>query len=120
MPHFGDEIRQAQDLSTQQQQQNYYVPSMNSKVGLEIGNRVPDFTLRDVDGMEHNLSDYVGYKVMLCFYRHSYCPVTAMTFGKLMGNYKKLAWATKLKVRFFWCDWLLWLSNYVCYKYILL
>ena len=99
MPHFGDSIRQAQELLAQQQN---YEPDINTdlQVGFEIGNRVPDFTLGDVDGIEHNLSDYLGSKVMLCFYRHSYCPMTAMTFGKLMGHYKKLAWAAKLKVCF--------------------
>ena len=65
---------------------------------IEIGHKMPDFQLLDADGYEHKLSDYLGHKVMLCFYRYVYCPISAMSVGKLMGNYKKLAWASKLKV----------------------
>lgn len=65
---------------------------------LKIGNVVPDFTLTCVDGEEHNLSDFRGTKVMLCFYRFSFCPICSYSISKLMGNYKKLAWASRLKV----------------------
>ena len=65
---------------------------------IEIGHKVPDFQLLDADGYEHNLSDYLGQKVMLCFYRYVFCPISGMSVGKLMGNYKKLAWASQLKV----------------------
>ena len=65
---------------------------------VEIGHKVPDFKLYDVDGCEHQLSQYHGSKILLCFYRYSFCPIAAMSFGKLMGGYKKLAWASKLKV----------------------
>ena len=51
-----------------------------------------------LQGKEHRLSDHRGEKVMLCFYRHSHCPAIAHSVGKLAGNYKKLAWASKLKV----------------------
>lgn len=59
---------------------------------------MPDFMLTCVDGRTHKLSDYRGMKVMVCFYRYSYCPACAYTISKLMGHYKKLAWASKLMV----------------------
>jgi len=65
---------------------------------LKNGNVVPDFTLSCVDGQEHKLSDFRGTKVMLCFYRFSFCPICSYSISKLMGNYKKLAWASRLKV----------------------
>lgn len=69
-----------------------------TKASVEIGSKVPDFKLLDADGYEHMLSHYQGSKVMLCFYRYGYCPIAAMSFGRLMGAHKKLAWASKLKV----------------------
>lgn len=65
---------------------------------IAIGNVAPDFTLTCREGKEVKLSDYRGTKVMLCFFRHAYCPAVANSIGKLVGNYKKLAWASKLKV----------------------
>ena len=65
---------------------------------VEIGHATPVFALTCVDGQEHKLSDFRGSKVMLCFYRTAYCPCCAYSIAKLMGNLKKLAWASKLKV----------------------
>ena len=42
---------------------------------VSIGVVVPDFTLSCADGKEHKLSDFRGSKVLLCFYRYSYCPM---------------------------------------------
>ena len=64
---------------------------------VSIGVVVPDFTLSCADGKEHKLSDFRGSKVLLCFYRYSYCPMCAYTVGNLIGQHKKLAWAAKLK-----------------------
>ena len=65
---------------------------------VDIGYKVPDFKLSDMDGKEHKLSDFRGSKVLLCFYEYTQCPRCAYAVGNLVGNYKKLAWATKLKV----------------------
>jgi len=35
---------------------------------LKVGNKVPDFTLKDQDGTTHRLSDYKGKPVVLYFY----------------------------------------------------
>lgn len=40
---------------------------------LAIGDAVPDFTLKDLDGKEHKLSDYKGKIVVLDFVSHG-CP----------------------------------------------
>ena len=66
---------------------------------VQIGKSVPDFTLASADGKEHSLSEFRGSKVLLTFHRFSYCPFCAYSVHKLIGNYKKLAWASKLKVR---------------------
>ena len=66
---------------------------------IAIGSIAPDFNLSCMDGIVHKLSDYRGSKVMLCFYRFTLCPVCAYNIGTLVGHYKKLAWASKLKVR---------------------
>ena len=35
---------------------------------LEAGTKAPDFTLKDKDGKEIKLSDYLGKKVVVYFY----------------------------------------------------
>ena len=69
---------------------------------LRIGSVVPDFTLSCLNGKEHKLSDFRGSKVLLCFYRYTYCSTCAYSVGKLIGNHKKLAWAANLKVSLFY------------------
>mmetsp|Transcript_36581 Transcript_36581/g.76771 ORF Transcript_36581/g.76771 Transcript_36581/m.76771 type:complete len:330 (+) Transcript_36581:42-1031(+) len=75
-------------------------PSLATDTGVRIGRAVPDFTLACMDGLEHKLSDFRGTKVMLCFYKFAHCPGCAYAISKIVGNYKKLAWATKLKIVF--------------------
>ena len=65
---------------------------------IEIGSVVPDFCLKSVDGSTIKLSDFRGQKIMVCFYLFSHCGVCAYAIGDLVGEYKKLAWASKLKV----------------------
>lgn len=67
-------------------------------LGVKIGSVVPDFTLTCVDGQQHKLSDFRGTKVMLVFHRFAYCPLCAYTISLLIGNFKKFAWASRLKV----------------------
>ncbi|MBN6205431.1 redoxin domain-containing protein [Ralstonia pickettii] len=42
-------------------------------IGLEIGNRAPDFELQTLDGEQVKLSDYQGSRVMLNFWA-TWCP----------------------------------------------
>ena len=64
----------------------------------KIGDMVPDFTLMCCEGKTHQLSDYRGKKILLCFYDYAHCPQCAYSVGNLIGHQKKLAWASKLKV----------------------
>ena len=65
---------------------------------LAAGDYAPDFSTKCIDGNAINLSDYRGKKLMLSFLRHSGCPFSGLAMAQLRGNYKKLAWASKLDV----------------------
>eukprot|EP00563_Minutocellus_polymorphus_P018038 CAMPEP_0197718852 /NCGR_PEP_ID=MMETSP1434-20131217/2839_1 /TAXON_ID=265543 /ORGANISM="Minutocellus polymorphus, Strain CCMP3303" /LENGTH=318 /DNA_ID=CAMNT_0043303543 /DNA_START=199 /DNA_END=1155 /DNA_ORIENTATION=+ len=65
---------------------------------LHRGEEAPNFQLQSVDGSTVQLSDFRGKKVMVCFYRHPFCPICAYTVNNLIGHYKKLAWACKLEI----------------------
>jgi peroxiredoxin len=42
---------------------------------IAVGEPAPDFTLRDQDGEDVSLSDYMGRKIMLVFYPADFSPV---------------------------------------------
>jgi len=42
---------------------------------IEVGEKAPDFTLRNQDGEKVSLSDFAGRKVMLVFYPGDFSPV---------------------------------------------
>lgn len=42
---------------------------------IEVGEKAPDFTLRNQDGEKVSLSDYQGRKVLLVFYPGDFSPV---------------------------------------------
>lgn len=42
---------------------------------ISVGERAPDFTLRDQDGEDVSLADYKGRKVLLVFYPMDFSPV---------------------------------------------
>ncbi len=43
---------------------------------LEPGDKAPDFTLKDLEGRHHRLSDYLkGQKIVLLFYRGEWYPI---------------------------------------------
>lgn len=65
---------------------------------IKIGSEVPDFKLISSEGNGCKLSDFRGTKVMLCFYTFTHCPVCAYRVSNLIGEFKKLAWASRLKV----------------------
>lgn len=59
---------------------------------LEIGTKAPDFTLPDQNGEMHNLSDYLGKKVVLYFYpkdNTSGCSKQAAGFGELYPKFEE-------------------------------
>jgi len=42
---------------------------------IAVGDKAPDFTLRDQDGEDVSLADYAGRKVLLVFYPMDFSPV---------------------------------------------
>jgi len=52
------------------------------EVGPAVGQQAPDFTLRDLDGVEVTLSEFRGFVVLLDFWR-STCPPCRMTMPYL-------------------------------------
>ena len=58
---------------------------------LEIGTKAPDFTLKDKDGKEYSLSDFLGKKVVLYFYPKDNtpgCTRQACAFSLAYGKFK--------------------------------
>ena len=55
--------------------------------GILVGDRVPDFTVKDLDGNTIQMSDYVGKKTLLVFFRFASCPLWAVGFAQLIQNY---------------------------------
>ncbi|MFL5833003.1 MAG: redoxin domain-containing protein [Solirubrobacterales bacterium] len=48
---------------------------------IEVGEKAPDFTLRNQDGEKVSLSDFAGRKVMLVFYPGDFSPVCGDQFS---------------------------------------
>jgi len=59
---------------------------------LEIGTKAPEFSLPDQNGVIHNLSDYLGKKVILYFYPRDMtagCTSQACSFGNLYPQFRE-------------------------------
>ncbi|GAB0117187.1 peroxiredoxin-like family protein [Acidisoma sp. 7E03] len=49
-------------------------------VGLKVGDRAPDFTLKDSEGSLHSLASYVSQgPVFVIFFKGSWCPYSSLT-----------------------------------------
>lgn len=60
---------------------------------LNVGDRVPDFTLSDDGGRQYSLSDFAGKTLVLYFYPKDNtpgCTRQACAFGALYGQFKAL------------------------------
>ncbi|WP_440895614.1 redoxin domain-containing protein [Amphibacillus sp. Q70] len=62
--------------------------TVEQTVGLEVGNRAPDFQLITLDGEEVTLSDYRGSKVMLNFWA-TWCPPCRAEMPDMEEFYQK-------------------------------
>ena len=59
---------------------------------LNVGNRAPDFTLKDKNGNDVKLSDFIGKRVVLYFYPKDNtpgCTRQACAFAGLYNEFKK-------------------------------
>lgn len=59
---------------------------------LEIGTKAPEFSLPDQNSVIHNLSDYLGKKVILYFYPRDMtagCTSQACSFGNLYPQFRE-------------------------------
>ena len=59
---------------------------------LNIGDKAPDFTLRDGNGDQVKLSDFLGKKVVVYFYSRDNtpgCTRQACAFGALYGEFRR-------------------------------
>lgn len=54
---------------------------------LKIGDKVPDFQTKDLDGNPIQISDYVGKKTLLCFFRFASCPLCSVRVAQIIQNY---------------------------------
>ena len=69
-------------LATQKSQPNH----------VKIGDVAPDFIILSCsEGETHKLSDFLGRKVMLCFYRAPHCPICVYSISRLNGRYKAIS-----------------------------
>lgn len=62
---------------------------MNEVVDIKIGDRVPDFSIKDIDGNTIQMSNNVGKKTLLVFFRFASCPLCTVRFVQLIQNYSK-------------------------------
>jgi peroxiredoxin len=58
--------------------------------GLEPGDALPDFPLRNLDGESVNSSLFRGRTHVLVFYRGNWCPFCTAQVGELAGRYREL------------------------------
>jgi peroxiredoxin Q/BCP len=59
-------------------------------MALNIGDKAPDFTIKDQDGKEVSLSEFAGKKVVLYFYPKDMTPGCTAEACDLRDNYKAL------------------------------
>ena len=60
---------------------------MNEVIDIEVGDRVPDFVTSDIYGNTIQMSNYVGNKTLLVFFRFASCPLCTVRFAQLIQNY---------------------------------
>lgn len=58
---------------------------------LLVGDKIPDFTTKDIFGEPVQMSNYVGKKTLLVFFRFASCPLCTVRFAQLVQNYQTYA-----------------------------
>jgi len=57
---------------------------------LKVGNKLPVFTLKGIDGQPVSSIDFIGKKALFLFYRGNWCPLCMTQIKELAGKYKEL------------------------------
>jgi len=57
---------------------------------VNVGEKVPDFTLPDQDGKERKLSEFKGKNIILAFYPFDFSPICTVEFGCFEQDLSKL------------------------------
>jgi peroxiredoxin len=57
---------------------------------LGVGNKLPDFSLRDAEGNDVVSSDLAGSPVVLLFYRGNWCPLCMAQIREIVSRYQEL------------------------------
>ncbi len=66
-----------------------FVQGENVTVGIEVGQRAPNFSLADLDGVDHSLEQYKGKVIMLNFWSIT-CPPCVEEMPHMQKAYEKL------------------------------
>ena len=66
-----------------------FVQGENITVGIEVGQRAPNFSLADLDGVDHSLEQYKGKVIMLNFWSIT-CPPCVEEMPHMQKAYEKL------------------------------
>jgi thioredoxin-dependent peroxiredoxin len=64
---------------------------LGQQTGAQVGERAPDFTLKDSDGLEWRLSDQRGRVVVLLFYPGDETPVCTRQMCSVRDNWEEYA-----------------------------
>ncbi len=54
---------------------------------LKPSDKALDFKAQDIDGNSIQLSDFIGKKTLLCFFRFASCPLCTVRFVQILQNY---------------------------------
>ena len=57
---------------------------------LAVGNKLPEFTLRDVDGGQFQSQSLLGSAAILLFYRGNWCPLCMAQIREIVGKYQDI------------------------------
>ena len=62
----------------------------HDSVHLMVGSKLPDFSLRDVDGNDFNSSSLLGAPAVLMFYRGNWCPLCMAQIKEIAERYQDM------------------------------
>mgnify|MGYP003646403324 CR=1 FL=1 len=58
---------------------------------LDVGNKLPEFTLTDIDGNAAHSTDLLGKPAVLLFYRGNWCPLCMAQAAEIAARYQEFA-----------------------------